>query len=214
MSRSISGRREKHLSNINGGYQMVLTPSTMLDLGTIAPDFTLSDPAGKSFHLGDQQIDTGLLVIFMCNHCPYVIHIREKLVEKIRDYQARGITVVAINSNDYAAHPDDSPERMTEDAKAFDYSFPYLVDEDQQVAQVYQAACTPDLYLFDKDKKLVYRGQFDSARPGNTTPVSGDDLNAAVRQMIEGKEVAVVQKPSMGCNIKWKTDNEPAYFGA
>lgn len=193
---------------------MVLTPSTMLDLGTIAPDFTLSDPAGKSFHLGDQQIDTGLLVIFMCNHCPYVIHIREKLVEKIRDYQARGITVVAINSNDYAAHPDDSPERMTEDAKAFDYSFPYLVDEDQQVAQVYQAACTPDLYLFDKDKKLVYRGQFDSARPGNTTPVSGDDLNAAVRQMIEGKEVAVVQKPSMGCNIKWKTDNEPAYFGA
>lgn len=193
---------------------MVLTPSTMLDLGTIAPDFTLSDPAGKSFHLGDQQIDTGLLVIFMCNHCPYVIHIREKLVEKIRDYQARGITVVAINSNDYAAHPDDSPERMTEDAKAFDYSFPYLVDEDQQVAQVYQAACTPDLYLFDKDKKLVYRGQFDSARPGNTTPVSGDDLNAAVRQMIEGKEVAVVQQPSMGCNIKWKTGNEPAYFGA
>ncbi len=193
---------------------MALTPSTMLDLGTEAPNFTLADPEGNSFDLSKQQIDRGLLVIFMCNHCPYVIHIREQLVKRIRDYQGQGITVVAINSNDYDTHPDDSPERMAQDAKEFGYTFPYLVDEDQQVAQAYQAACTPDLYLFDQDRKLVYRGQFDSARPGNTTPVTGDDLTAAVTQMLEGKEIQVVQQPSMGCNIKWKAGNEPAYFGS
>lgn len=193
---------------------MALTPSTMLDLGTEAPGFTLADPEGNSFDLSKQQIDRGLLVIFMCNHCPYVIHIREQLVQRIREYQGQGITVVAINSNDYITHPDDSPERMAQDAKNFGYTFPYLVDEDQQVARAYQAACTPDLYLFDQDRKLVYRGQFDSARPGNTTPVSGDDLTAAVAQMLEGKEVQVVQQPSMGCNIKWKAGNEPSYFGS
>ena len=193
---------------------MALTPSTMLDLGTEAPGFTLADPEGNSFDLSKQQIDRGLLVIFMCNHCPYVIHIREQLVQRIREYQGQGITVVAINSNDYITHPDDSPERMAQDAKKFGYTFPYLVDEDQQVARAYQAACTPDLYLFDQDRKLVYRGQFDSARPGNTTPVSGDDLTAAVAQMLEGKEVQVVQQPSMGCNIKWKAGNEPSYFGS
>jgi peroxiredoxin len=193
---------------------MALTPSTMLDLGTEAPGFTLADPEGNSFDLSKQQIDRGLLVIFMCNHCPYVIHIREQLVQRIREYQGQGITVVAINSNDYITHPDDSPERMAQDAKNFDYTFPYLVDEDQQVARAYQAACTPDLYLFDQDRKLVYRGQFDSARPGNTTPVSGDDLTAAVAQMLEGKEIQVVQQPSMGCNIKWKAGNEPSYFGS
>lgn len=193
---------------------MTLTPSTMLDLGTEAPGFTLADPEGNSFDLSKQQIDRGLLVIFMCNHCPYVIHIREQLVQRIREYQGQGITVVAINSNDYITHPDDSPERMAQDAKNFGYTFPYLVDEDQQVARAYQAACTPDLYLFDQDRKLVYRGQFDSARPGNTTPVSGDDLTAAVAQMLEGKEIQVVQQPSMGCNIKWKAGNEPSYFGS
>ncbi len=193
---------------------MALTPSTMLDLGTEAPNFTLADPEGNSFDLSKQQIDRGLLVIFMCNHCPYVIHIREQLVQRIREYQGQGITVVAINSNDYNTHPDDSPERMAQDAKEFGYTFPYLVDEDQQVAQAYQAACTPDLYLFDQDRKLVYRGQFDSARPGNTTPVTGDDLTAAVTQMLEGKEIQVAQQPSMGCNIKWKAGNEPAYFGS
>ena len=193
---------------------MALTPSTMLDLGTEAPGFTLADPEGNSFDLSKQQIDRGLLVIFMCNHCPYVIHIREQLVQRIREYQGQGITVVAINSNDYITHPDDSPERMAQDAKKFGYTFPYLVDEDQQVARAYQAACTPDLYLFDQDRKLVYRGQFDSARPGNTTPVSGDDLTAAVTQMLEGKEIQVVQQPSMGCNIKWKAGNEPSYFGS
>ena len=193
---------------------MALTPSTMLDLGTEAPGFTLADPEGNSFDLSKQQIDRGLLVIFMCNHCPYVIHIREQLVQRIREYQGQGITVVAINSNDYITHPDDSPERMAQDAKNFGYTFPYLVDENQQVARAYQAACTPDLYLFDQDRKLVYRGQFDSARPGNTTPVSGDDLTAAVAQMLEGKEIQVVQQPSMGCNIKWKAGNEPSYFGS
>jgi len=193
---------------------MTLTPSTMLDLGTEAPSFTLADPEGNSFDLSKQQIDRGLLVIFMCNHCPYVIHIREQLVQRIREYQGQGITVVAINSNDYITHPDDSPERMAQDAKKFGYTFPYLVDEAQQVARAYQAACTPDLYLFDQDRKLVYRGQFDSARPGNTTPVSGDDLTAAVAQILEGKEIQVVQQPSMGCNIKWKAGNEPSYFGS
>ncbi len=193
---------------------MVLTPSTMLEIGTEAPDFTLLDPHGKSYHLAEQQIENGLLVIFMCNHCPYVIHIREKLVEKINQYQQRGISVVAINSNDYAAHPDDSPEQMARDGAEFGYSFPYLVDENQSVAQNYQAACTPDLFLFDRDKKLVYRGQFDGARPGNTTPVTGEDLTRAVEQLLAGKEIDVVQQPSMGCNIKWKPGNEPSYFSS
>ena len=193
---------------------MVLTPSTMLDLGTEAPNFTLADPDGNSFDLSTQQIDRGLLVIFMCNHCPYVIHIREKLVQKIREYQDQGITVVAVNSNDYTTHPDDSPERMAQDKKEFGYTFSYLVDDDQQVARSYQAACTPDFYLFDKDRTLVYRGQFDSARPGNTTPITGDDLSTAVAQMLEGREIKVIQQPSMGCNIKWKAGNEPSYFGS
>jgi len=193
---------------------MVLTPSTMREIGSEAPDFTLSDPHGKSYHLGEQQIKKGLLVIFMCNHCPYVIHIREKLVEKIGEYQQRGITVVAINSNDYTSHPDDSPQRMAEDADGFGYSFPYLVDEDQRVAQDYQAACTPDFFLFDREKRLVYRGQFDGARPGNTTPVTGEDLSRAIEQLLSGEQIDVVQQPSMGCNIKWKAGNEPSYFSS
>jgi peroxiredoxin len=192
---------------------MALTASTMLELGTVAPDFTLAAPDGKTYRLAEQKIDTGLLVIFMCNHCPYVIHIREKLVETIRHYQQQGITVVAINANDYAAHPDDSPENMVRDAEAYNFSFPYLVDEDQRVAHAYRAACTPDFFLFGADKKLVYRGQFDAARPGNTTPVSGADLTEAVEKMIGGKKIHEVQQPSMGCNIKWKPGNEPDYFG-
>lgn len=192
---------------------MALTASTMLELGTVAPDFTLAAPDGKTYRLAEQKIDTGLLVIFMCNHCPYVIHIREKLVETIRHYQQQGITVVAINANDYAAHPDDSPEKMVRDAEAYNFSFPYLVDEDQRVAQAYRAACTPDFFLFDADKKLVYRGQFDAARPGNTAPVTGADLTEAVEKMIGGKKIPELQQPSMGCNIKWKPGNEPDYFG-
>ena len=192
---------------------MAKTPSTMLDLGTAAPNIRLADANGKMYDLADQSIDRGLLVIFMCNHCPFVIHIREKLVELIKRYQEQGISVVAINSNDYTAHPDDSPERMDQDSDKFAYSFPYLVDEDQAVAQAYKAACTPDLYLFDGNKKLVYRGQFDGARPGNTIAVTGADLSAAVDQLVEGRQIEVSQQPSLGCNIKWKPGNEPDYFG-
>lgn len=191
---------------------MVLTPSTMQELGMKAPDFTLADPQGKSYSLAGLSIDRGLLVIFMCNHCPYVIHIRAKLVEKIRAYQQLGITVVAINSNDFSAYPDDNPKNMQLDSEKYGYTFPYLVDEQQQVAKIYGAACTPDFFLFDGQQKLVYRGQFDSARPGNDQPITGKDLSAAIDQLIGGSPVTAEQRPSMGCNIKWKPGNEPVYF--
>lgn len=191
---------------------MSLTPSTMLELGTIAPSFSLADSDGKVYTLDDRVIDKGLLVLFMCNHCPYVIHIREKLVERLHFFQSQGIEVVAINSNDYSNYPDDSPQQMAEDIQKFKYTFPYLVDENQDVAKAYRAACTPDLFLFDREKKLVYRGQFDGARPGNTEPVTGRDLTDAVTSVLEGKELDTDQRPSMGCNIKWKAGNEPDYF--
>lgn len=193
---------------------MVLTPSTMQELGITAPDFTLPDPAGGRYSLTDWSINKGLLVIFMCNHCPYVVHIRQKMVEKIQEYQGQGITVVAINSNDFNLYPDDSPVNMALDSKTHGYTFPYLVDEQQQVAKVYGAACTPDFFLFDAEQKLVYRGQFDSARPGNNEPVTGADLSAAIAQLVTGKPVSLEQRPSMGCNIKWKPGNEPDYFGS
>jgi len=192
---------------------MSRTPSTMLELGTVAPDFTLSAPDGSQYTLRDQQIKKGLLVIFMCNHCPFVIHIRARLLARIKEFQAQGIEVVAINANDYTSYPDDSPARMAEDAKTFGYTFPYLVDEDQSVAKAYRAACTPDLYLFDADRKLVYRGQFDSARPGNNEPITGNDLAEAVTQMVQGGTISKDQRPSLGCNIKWKEGNAPDYFG-
>ncbi len=192
---------------------MALTPSTMQELGITAPDFTLPDPNGEQYTLADCSIKHGLLIIFMCNHCPYVLHIRQKLVEKIRQYQAQGIAVVAINSNDFAAYPDDNPANMELDAKKHGYTFPYLVDEEQQVAKAYGAACTPDFFLFDAERKLVYRGQFDSARPGNKEPVTGADLTSAIEQLTAGQPITVEQKPSMGCNIKWKPGSEPDYFG-
>lgn len=191
---------------------MVLTPSTMLDLGTTAPDFTLNSADHKPYTLAEQSIDKGLLVIFMCNHCPYVLHIAARLTDKIRDYQKQGISVVAINSNDSSSYPDDSPEKMITLSKSFGFSFPYLVDETQDVAKIYQAACTPDFFLFNKDKKLVYRGQFDNARPGNKEPITGEDLSAAVNALLAAGPVDLEQKPSMGCNIKWKPGNEPKYF--
>lgn len=191
---------------------MALTPSTMLELGTKAPDFSLNTADGKPFTLSEQTIDKGLLIIFTCNHCPYVKHIRRKLVDKIRNYQSRGITVVAINSNDYEAHPDDSPEKMLEEAETFAYTFPYLVDINQRVAHSYRAACTPDLFLFDGSQSLVYRGQFDDARPGNNIDITGSDLSGAVDALVSGSEIPTEQKPSMGCNIKWKPGNEPEYF--
>lgn len=191
---------------------MVLTPSTMQELGITAPDFDLPAIDGKHYSLAKQVIDKGLLVVFMCNHCPYVIHIREKMVEKIRTYQQKGITVIAINSNDFVVHPDDSPDKMAADAKTYGYTFPYLIDEEQGVARAYGAACTPDFFLFDADRKLVYRGQFDSARPGNSEPVVGSDLSHAVDRLVGGQPVSMDQRPSMGCNIKWKPGNEPEYF--
>ncbi len=191
---------------------MALTPSTMQELGTPAPLFSLQDLEGEIYSLPEKQIDKGLLVIFICNHCPYVVHIRERLVDNIRYYQQKGIEVVAINSNDYSAYPDDSPEKMAEFAEKFDISFPYLVDDTQAVARAYKAACTPDFFLYDKDKKLVYRGQFDSARPKNTEPIDGKDLSDAINKLIAGEAPVEDQRSSLGCNIKWKAGNEPDYF--
>ncbi len=191
---------------------MVAVNSTMLPLGTKAPDFRLPDPSGKMVGLTDFKHTTALLVIFMCNHCAYVKHIRDGLAKLARDYQPRGVVVVGINSNDVANYPADSPAKMGEEAASAGYTFPYLYDETQAVAKAYRAACTPDLYLFDKAQRLVYRGQFDDSRPGKGVPVTGKDLRAALDAVLAGKAVPAQQKPSIGCNIKWKPGNEPPYF--
>ena len=183
----------------------------MLPLGTKAPDFRLPDPSGKTSSLTDFKGAPALLVVFMCNHCPYVKHIRGGLAKLARDYQPRGVAVVGINSNDVANYPADSPAKMAEEVASAGYVFPYLYDETQAVAKAYHAACTPDLYLFDKDQRLVYRGQFDGSRPGNGIAVTGKDLRAALDAVLAGKPVASDQKPSIGCNIKWKPGNEPDY---
>ncbi|HXR46427.1 MAG TPA: thioredoxin family protein [Candidatus Limnocylindrales bacterium] len=191
---------------------MALTPSTMLPLGTTAPDFRLPDTNGKIVSLADFKEKPALLVLFICNHCPYVKHIRAGLAQLARDYLSRGIAMVGINSNDVANYPEDSPAKMKEDVKSAGYTFPYLYDESQAVAKAYRAACTPDIYLFDKNRKLVYRGQFDDSRPGNGIPVTGKDLRAALDTALAGKPVSSNQKASIGCNIKWKSGNEPDYF--
>ena len=190
---------------------MALTPSTMLPLGTSAPDFKLPDTHGKTVALADFKNAPALLVVFMCNHCPYVKHIRGALAGLARDYQARGAAVVGINANDAVTHPGDSPEKMKEEVAQFHYTFPYLYDESQAVAKAYHAACTPDIFLFGKDHKLVYRGQFDDSRPGNGKPVTGADLRAALDAVLAGRPVPAQQTPSIGCNIKWKAGNEPRY---
>jgi peroxiredoxin len=191
---------------------MALTPSTMLPLGTAAPDFKLPDTNGKMVSLADFEDRAALLVMFICNHCPYVKHIRAGLAQLARDYVPRGVGIVGINSNDVANYPEDSPARMKEEVRAAGYIFPYLYDESQAVAKAYRAACTPDIYLFDKNRKLVYRGQFDDSRPGNGIPVTGKDLRAALDAVLAGRPVPPDQKPSIGCNIKWKAGNEPDYF--
>jgi peroxiredoxin len=191
---------------------MAQTPSTMLPLGTTAPDFKLPDTNGKIVALADFKDKPALLVIFMCNHCPYVKHIRAGLAQLARDCLPRGAAIVGINSNDAANYPDDSPARMKEEVKSAGYLFPYLYDETQAVAKAYRAACTPDIYLFDQNRKLVYRGQFDDSRPGNGIPVTGKDLRAALDAVLAGKPVSPEQKASIGCNIKWKAGNEPDYF--
>lgn len=191
---------------------MSATLSTMLEIGTKAPSFELPDTDGSKVSLNDLQFDKGVLVMFICNHCPYVKHLNEGLVEFVNDYKQKGIECIAISSNDVENYPQDSPELMKELSEKHNFPFPYLYDETQEVAKAYKAACTPDFFLFDKDLKLFYRGQFDDSRPGNGKPVSGNDMRAAANSLIEGEENFEPQIPSMGCNIKWKSGNEPEYF--
>jgi peroxiredoxin len=192
---------------------MALTPSTMLPLGTPAPAFQLPDVTGNLVSLADFENAPALVVMFICNHCPYVKHLRGALADFGREYQARGAAIVAISSNDAVAYPDDAPAKMQSEAREAGYTFPYLFDETQQIAQAYQAACTPDFYVFDRAGLLQYRGQYDDSRPGNGLPITGSDLRAAVDAVLAGQPVAAAQKPSIGCNIKWKPGNSPAYFG-
>jgi peroxiredoxin len=184
----------------------------MLPLGTRAPDFGLPDTRGKMVSIQDFTRAPALLVVFMCNHCPYVKHIRAGLAQLARDYQPRDVAMVGINSNDVVNYPADSPAKMAEEAEAAGYIFPYLYDETQEVAKAYRAACTPDFYLFDQSQRLVYRGQMDDSRPGNGVPVTGKDLRTALDAVLAGKPASSNQQASIGCNIKWKPGNEPEYF--
>ena len=184
----------------------------MLPLGTKAPDFQLPDPLGKVFSLSDFDSSSALLVMFICNHCPFVIHLAKEISQLAKDYQAKDVAVVGINSNDIGKYPADGPEKMAEAINDYDYTFPYLLDESQAVAKAYQAACTPDFYVFDSNKQLAYRGQFDDSRPSNDVPITGEDLRAALEAVLNGNTVEADQKPSIGCNIKWIPGNEPEYF--
>ena len=184
---------------------MALTPSNMLPLGTIAPDFNLTDTKDNvSKSLSQLKGVNGTLVMFICNHCPFVIHINEALVKLANDYKPKGINCIAISSNDVENYPQDSPDKMKTHAEENHYSFPYLYDETQAVAKAYDAACTPDFFLFDEDLKLVYAGRLDDSRPGNDIPVTGKDLRAAIDALLNHQPIDSNQKPSMGCNIKWK----------
>jgi len=185
----------------------------MLELGTPAPDFALPDTDGTMVRLSDLGGAPALLVAFICNHCPYVIHLRDALASFGREQGERGLAMVAISSNDVEGYPADSPEKMAEEKAAAGYTFPYLYDATQEVARSYEAACTPDFFLFDGEQRLVYRGQFDGSRPGNDVAVTGEDLVAAVSAVLAGGRPAPDQVPSLGCNIKWKPGNEPSYFG-
>lgn len=188
---------------------MARTPSTMLALGTSAPDFRLPDYSGQWHALSEFNAAPGLVVAFICNHCPFVKHLRAEFARFARDYQARGIAVVAIAANDVEAYPQDGPAGMKLEAETAGYTFPYLLDQTQKVARAYQAACTPDFYLFDGRHRLFYRGQFDASRPGNGVPVTGTDLRAAADALLAGQPAPPEQQPSMGCSIKWKAGNEP-----
>ena len=184
---------------------MARTPSNMIPLGTIAPEFTLPDTvSGKTLSLDAIKGDKGTVIMFICNHCPFVKHVNAGIVQMAKDYGSRDIGFVAISSNDVENYPDDAPELMTVNAREEGYTFPYLYDESQDVATAYDAACTPDFYLFDSALSLVYRGQMDGSRPGNDIPVTGEDLRAAIDAILEGRPVNQEQKPSIGCNIKWK----------
>ena len=193
---------------------MAKTYSEMLPLSTEAPDFTLPGIDGKLVSRDDFKGSSALFVIFMCNHCPYVKHVQPELLNLIREYQKKGIAVAGINSNDVESYPEDHPDKMRENAKENNFTFPYLYDKDQSIAKAYHAACTPDFFIFDKNLKLVYRGQMDDSRPGNGIPVTGNDLRSALNCILEDKPVTSLQKPSIGCNIKWKQGNSPDYFTA
>lgn len=192
---------------------MVKTASTMLPLGSDAPDFSLLNViSGDTLSLGDLPADKPILVMFVCNHCPYVIHLRDAIVEFSKEYIGKGLSIVAISSNDVEMYPQDSPEKMVEEAKTHGFPYAYLYDSDQSIAKAYHAACTPDFFLFDADRKLVYRGQFDSSRPKTDIPITGEDLRAACDAVLSGGEVSSSQRPSLGCNIKWIEGSAPEYF--
>jgi peroxiredoxin len=191
---------------------MARTPSTMLPLGTQAPNFSLVNVDGRTVSLADFADAPALIVIFMCNHCPFVKHLADHLASFSAEYMAKGVAVVGISSNDVANHPADSPEQMVREAEDRGYQFPYLYDETQDAAKAYRAACTPDFYLFDGNQQLVYRGQFDDSRPDNGLPITGRDLRAAIEAVLAGKKPSEEQRPSIGCNIKWIPGNEPDYF--
>ena len=184
----------------------------MLPLGTAAPDFSLPDTENRLVSRNEFSTAPGLLVMFLCNHCPFVKHIREALASFATRYQDTDLAIVAISSNDVAAFPEDSLEMMRQEAQEAGYGFPYLYDETQDTAKAYRAACTPDFFLFGGEGRLIYRGQFDDSRPGNEVPVTGSDLAAAVEALLGGYRVSPEQKPSIGCNIKWKPGNAPEYF--
>ena len=184
---------------------MAATPSTMMPLGTIAPDFTLPDAvSGRNLSLSDLKGKKATLVMFICNHCPYVLHVNDELVRIAREYQPKGVSFIAISSNDVDNYPQDSPELMKELAEKSGYTFPYLYDESQDVARAYDAACTPDLFLFDENLRCVYRGQLDDSRPKNDVPVTGKDLRMALEALLNERPISENQVPSIGCNIKWK----------
>jgi len=195
---------------------MALVQSTMLPLGTKAPDFALPDAANDGAIVSLADVSAGraaTLVIFLCNHCPYVKHVADELARLARDYMAKGVGVVGINSNNAEKYPDDSPDKMRDEAEARGYPFPYLVDADQSAAKAYRAACTPDFFLFDRDLRLAYRGRLDASRPGNMVPVDGADLRAALNAVLCGESVPEPHRPSGGCNIKWRPGQEPEWWG-
>jgi peroxiredoxin len=192
---------------------MALTPSTMLALGTKAPEFSLPDVVtGRAVSPADFKDKTALLVMFICRHCPYVVHVREELARLGRDYAKQSVGIIAISSNDVTTHPDDSPDNLKAMAQELKFTFPYCYDETQEVAQAYTAACTPDFFLFGRDRLLAYRGQLDDSRPGNGKPLNGKDLRAALDAVLAGKPASSDQKPNVGCNTKWRRGGEPGYY--
>jgi thiol-disulfide isomerase/thioredoxin len=193
---------------------MVQTPSTMLPLGTKAPDFALLEPASGKRRLLSGINAPATVVMFICNHCPFVIHVRDELTRLERDYASKGVAFVAINSNSEETHPQDGPEHMAQLVREMGWEFPFLFDATQEVAKAYHAACTPDFFVFDRDKRLAYRGQLDDSRPSNGKPVTGSDLRAAIDDVLAARPARAEQRPSIGCNIKWAPGNEPDYFAA